>query len=74
MKLKCGLVSMGRGTLSVIVIQGSKNTVGDWKVLAGNKFHALHLGDGFWDSAPNSKQSIWLWSLTVHSLVYWWSL
>ena len=26
------------------------------------------------DSAPNSKHNICLWSLLVHSLVYWWSL
>jgi len=29
---------------------------------------------GILDSSPNSKQNIWLWSLMVHSLVYWWSL
>jgi hypothetical protein len=29
MNLKCGLVSMDRWMLSVIVIQGSKNAVGD---------------------------------------------
>jgi hypothetical protein len=26
---------------------------------------------GILDSSPNSKQNIWLWSLMVHSLVYW---
>jgi len=29
---------------------------------------------GILDSSPNSKQNIWLWSLMVHSLVYWWNL
>jgi hypothetical protein len=39
-----------RWTLSFTVSQGSENTFGDWKVLAGNQFHDWHLGGGLWKS------------------------